>query len=357
MTYTTRQLEDILSPLSPQRIGDTPRQFSLLLTDTRSLRDPSDTLFFALTTPLGDGHRYVPLAQRRGVRVFVLSHLPDEVLPDAVYFLVPSPLEALQTLAAHHRSLFPHIPLLAIAGSNGKTTVKEWLYQMLSPEGNVITRSPRSYNSQIGVPLSLWQLEASTQIGIFEAAISRPGEMQALQRMIRPTLGVFTSLGDAHQENFPSMEAKCQEKLKLFTDVDTLVWAQGNPTLDKCINQLADSSPRPIHLVPVPSAGLSPIETNRSLCQAVCQQLGMAPDTANQRAASLNPIPMRLEVMQALRGSVLINDTYNSDLASLDTALLYMERHSPAPLPHLSHTDSPTPGTYKQKTRPTKSSG
>ena len=162
---------------------------------------PETTLFFALRTKLGDGHQHIADLYRRGVRNFVVGTLPashDTVFPDANFLLVVSPLKALQRLAERHREEFSQIPVIGVTGSNGKTVVKEWLYQLLSPSKHV-TRSPRSYNSQVGVPLSVWLLDAHTQVGIFEAGISQPDEMQALRTMIQPTIGVMTNIGPAHR--------------------------------------------------------------------------------------------------------------------------------------------------------------
>ena len=201
MSYT---LERIASLVGAHLWGDEAVEVRWILTDSRSLCFPEDTLFFALESRRNDGHRYIPELYRRGVRSFVVSRLPEDMTscPDANFLQVVSPLKALQRLAERHREAFD-IPVVGITGSNGKTVVKEWLYQLLSPERRV-TRSPRSYNSQIGVPLSVWNLNEKSEVGLFEAGISEPGEMEALQSVIQPTIGVFTCLGDAHQENFSS---------------------------------------------------------------------------------------------------------------------------------------------------------
>lgn len=267
-----------------------------LLTDSRSLCFPESTLFFAIRTDRGDGHRYVSDLYERGVRAFVVSDV-QEGLTGAVQLLVQDTLTALQRLAERHRESYD-IPVIGITGSNGKTVVKEWLYQMLSPD-MAVTRSPRSYNSQIGVPLSVWGLNDNTQIGIFEAGISRPGEMEALQRIIQPTIGVFTGLGPAHQENFQSMEQKRHEKMLLFKDCP-VVFEAGDE---------ADA-----------------LERDRNLCARVCRHLGMSEEVIRERLQRLEPVAMRLEVKQGRHGCTLINDTYNSDLGSLDIALDFMNR-------------------------------
>ncbi|MBP1665094.1 MAG: alanine racemase, partial [Bacteroidetes bacterium] len=203
-----------------------------LLTDSRSLSFPSGTLFFALKTSRNDGHRYITELYRQNLRYFVVSEiLPDfETLTDAIFIRVDDTLQALQTLAAAHRAEFS-IPVIGITGSNGKTVVKEWLYQMLHTNFRIV-RSPRSYNSQIGVPLSVWALSDSTELAVFEAGISQTGEMQKLQTIIRPTIGIFTNLGDAHQEGFTGLKQKCDEKMKLFTDSEVLIYNSDNKLVD-----------------------------------------------------------------------------------------------------------------------------
>lgn len=194
MKYSIIEIASILG-VDDTRLVYGNDEVSYLLTDSRSLTYPEATLFFAIKTKNNDGHRYVCHLHSLGVRNFVVEHT-DGLPADANYLQVDNVVEALQRLAAYHRSRF-HIPVIAITGSCGKTTVKEWLYQLLSPDYNVV-RSPRSFNSQIGVPLSLWDIDDNTRIAIIEAGISRPGEMAALSRIINPTHGIFTMLGDEH---------------------------------------------------------------------------------------------------------------------------------------------------------------
>ena len=204
-------IEQLTSLLSARRIGCAPAVVSRLLTDSRSLWLPEETIFFALTGQRGDGHAYIDELYRRGVRAFVVSRVPAEFHEDANYLVVPDTLAALQQLAALHRQTF-NGPVIGITGSNGKTVVKEWLYQLLSPD-SIVTRSPRSYNSQIGVPLSAWLITPQTELAILEAGISQPGEMHRLQPIVQPTIGILTNIGGAHQENFVSLNEKCMEKL------------------------------------------------------------------------------------------------------------------------------------------------
>lgn len=225
-------IQDIIQAIHPlQVIGDIDNLQSIdirhLLTDSRQLgAEPEATLFFALKTNKNDGAKYILQLIERGVKVFVVSEseignrIADSGIP-SIFLIVDSPLAALQRLAAYKRSLY-HGPVIGITGSNGKTVVKEWLYQLLKDDYR-ITRSPKSYNSQIGVPLSVWQLSEETELAIFEAGISEMGEMARLQPIIQPTIGVITYIGTEHGENFPSLEAKRAEKMLLFADCPTLI--------------------------------------------------------------------------------------------------------------------------------------
>ena len=233
-------IEKITTLIGARRIGNADAQIGWLLTDSRSLCFPEETLFFALKTQRNDGHRYIADLYRRGVRNFVVSTVPSgfatgSSVDDANFLIVPSPLAALQRLAERHRDEF-NIPIVGITGSNGKTMVKEWLYQLLSPQFSV-TRSPKSFNSQIGVPLSVWLLNEQTQVGIFEAGISEMGEMEALSDIIQPTIGVLTSLGAAHQENFRSLEEKCMEKMRLFDGAKVLAYNSDDDIVSRCIRR------------------------------------------------------------------------------------------------------------------------
>ncbi|MEG1686131.1 MAG: Mur ligase family protein, partial [Bacteroides sp.] len=214
MSYS---IDSITKLIGAKRVGTREAQIDWLLTDSRSLCFPEETLFFALKSNRNDGRKYVDELYARGVRNFVVSNLSENIeREDANYLMVSNPLKALQKLAEQHRKLF-QTPVIGVTGSNGKTVVKEWLYQLLSPE-KVITRSPRSYNSQIGVPLSVWLMNEQTELSIFEAGISEMGEMRVLQSIIQPTIGILTNIGGAHQENFFSLQEKCMEKLSLFKD-------------------------------------------------------------------------------------------------------------------------------------------
>ena len=232
------KIQEIITAIQPLEVIGTvaDQEVEYLLTDSRQLGsslapDPATTLFFALRTPKNDGARYISDLYARGVRLFVVSNqsLSAAVfersglssLSAAVYMVVEDSLAALQQLAAYKRSLY-NIPVIGITGSNGKTVVKEWLYELLKDDYRIV-RSPKSYNSQIGVPLSVWQMNADTQLAIFEAGISMPGEMQRLEPIIRPTLGVITYIGEEHGENFANLEAKRAEKMKLFAHCEQVI--------------------------------------------------------------------------------------------------------------------------------------
>ena len=204
--YNLSQISAILNcPLhgSRQATANTQPHVSILLTDSRSLSIANQTLFFALVTARGDGHKYIPDLYQKGVRAFVVSQPLAEfrnVCPEAWFLVVANALDALQQLAAWHRQQFS-LPVVGITGSNGKTIVKEWLYQLLHDTRNIV-RSPRSYNSQVGVPLSVWQLDAAHDLALFEAGISQPDEMERLERIIRPNIGILTNIGTGHAAGF-----------------------------------------------------------------------------------------------------------------------------------------------------------
>ena len=355
MRYT---IENVTALIGARRFGHSATQVEWLLTDSRSLVFPETTLFFALRTKVGDGHRYVADLYRRGVRNFVVGTLPAEhetAFPDANFLQVMSPLKALQRLAERHREEH-EIPVIGVTGSNGKTVVKEWLYQLLSPTLHV-TRSPKSYNSQVGVPLSVCLLGEHSEIGIFEAGISQPGEMAALRAIIQPTIGVMTNIGPAHQENFESVEEKCHEKLSLFQDAKVLVYCADDAVVDECVATSLLRGERLAWSRQNPSATLfvSAVETlergtrityrfhgaeaamtipftddastvNCIHCLAVLLSLNFSAEEIASRMKRLEPVAMRLEVIQGVRNCTLINDTYNSDAASLDIALDFMAR-------------------------------
>ena len=356
-------IEKITTLIGARRIGEVDAQIGWLLTDSRSLCFPEETLFFALKSARNDGHKYIEDLYRRGVRNFVVEAKGilefctsgTEHMPDANFLIVPSPLAALQRLAERHRDEF-NVPIVGITGSNGKTMVKEWLYQLLLPSQKIV-RSPRSYNSQIGVPLSVWLLNERTEIGIFEAGISQPGEMMALRDIIQPTIGVLTSLGAAHQENFRSMEEKCLEKLELMHDTEAMVYCSDNDIVSRCIRRMQYQGEKIAwsqcdeqasffvknienkgqttrityiwqqeeNTYSIPFIDEASIEDTIT-CAVVALRLGLTPGQLADRMPKLEPVAMRLEGKEGQRGCLLINDSYNSDINSLDIALDFMNR-------------------------------
>ncbi|MBR6193978.1 MAG: bifunctional UDP-N-acetylmuramoyl-tripeptide:D-alanyl-D-alanine ligase/alanine racemase [Prevotella sp.] len=352
MTYS---IEKIATLVGARRYGDHDANVRWLLTDSRSLCFPEETLFFALRTKRNDGHRYIDDLYRRGVRSFVVEQVPEHPQSDANYLKVPSSLAALQRLAERHRDEFS-IPVVGITGSNGKTMVKEWLYQLLLPSQKIV-RSPRSFNSQIGVPLSVWLLSEQTEVAIFEAGISQPGEMMALHDIIQPTVGVLTCLGSAHQENFRSLEEKCLEKLELMHDTEALVYPMDDNTVSRCIRRLGyrgerigwsrTDSQAPFFVKEITLNAQSAHVTyiykgtqgeytipfideasidDSIICAATALHLGLTPEQITERMPCLEPVAMRLEVKQGRRGCTIINDSYNNDINSLAIALDFMSR-------------------------------
>ncbi len=354
------KIEEIVTLTGAHRYGHAATEVEWLLTDSRSLVYPESSLFFAIKTTSGDGHDFIPELYQRGVRNFVVTTLPpgyEQMYAGANFLQVPSALKALQRLAERHREQY-NIPVIGITGSNGKTMVKEWLNQLLSPIAKV-TRSPRSYNSQIGVPMSVWYLNEQTQIGIFEAGISQPGEMEALRDIIQPTIGVMVSLGSAHQKNFRNMEEKCREKLRLFKDCEILVFCSDdetivrNITLGKIAHKLLywskTNREAPLFISNIikkesdteieysyngsTSRYSIPFIDDASItdsihCLAVCLHLKISRDAIATRMQGLEPIAMRLEVSRGINHCTIINDTYNSDVNSLDIALDFLNRRA-----------------------------
>lgn len=324
MTHT---ISEIAVMIGARREGGTEVKVRWVLTDSRSLSFPDETVFFALNRR---AEAFVPELYARGVRAFIVqsgSKAAADLSDDATVLYVSDVLVALQRLAERHREQFT-CPVIGIAGSNGKTIVKEWLYQMLMDDYN-ITRSPRSYNSQIGVPLSVWGMDEKTTLGIFEAGISKPGEMDRLQAVIQPTIGVFTNIGSAHQENFESKSQKMAEKLKLFKDCKVLVINKKLPYAAELLKGFKgrvitwDENNTGDLVIPFTDEAS---RQNAITCAAVCRCFGMQLSTINERLARLKPVAMRLEVKPGKRGVTIINDYANNDYESLAIALDFMMR-------------------------------
>lgn len=354
MQYNIHEIEAILGLPVSKRKAD---KITILLTDSRKLTLPAETLFFALETKNNDAHLFIGELYEKGVRNFVVSKvLPEwENFDDANFLKVKNSLSALQKMAAYHRKQFD-IPVIGITGSNGKTIVKEWLYQLLEENYNIV-RSPRSYNSQVGVPLSVWQLDDETELGIFEAGISMPDEMEKLEPIIRPTIGVLTKIGEAHQENFASLQQKIMEKLALFVNCDVFIFDEDNHLVSECVDQMVLSQKtftwsrknRDAHLYisavkregertvidyslldfndsfTIPFTDEASIE-NAISCLAVALYLHISPANISSRMAILEPVAMRLDVRKGKESCIIINDTYNSDINSIKIALDFQQQ-------------------------------
>jgi alanine racemase len=329
-----------------------------LLIDSRRLLIPHQALFFAFITSRNDGHRFIRDLYEKGVRNFVVSRPPKELPQDDPpnVILVEDTLCALQALTAFHRKQFTY-PVIGITGSNGKTIVKEWLFQLMGKDRRIV-RSPKSYNSQIGVPLSVWQMDQDDELAIIEAGISRPGEMERTESIIRPTIGIFTNIGQAHDENFVDTRQKIEEKLKLFIHADTIIYCADH---DPIVNAIRSSSllsgkrsftwgSHPSSLLHITSIGKSAGMTkitgtfkgqsgsiiipftdtasieNACFCWSVMHLLGYGMQTIQERMRWLSPIAMRMEMKEGINQCSVLNDSYSADVKSLNIALDFLDQ-------------------------------
>ncbi len=334
-----------------------------LLTDSRSLSSPSVSLFFALKGERHDGHKFIMDAYTKGIRNFVVTELPQNLVSfnGSVFMIVKDTLQALQFLAANHRKKF-NIPTIGITGSNGKTIVKEWLFHLMQDDKNIV-RSPKSYNSQVGVPLSVWLTSEEHTIAIFEAGISMPDEMERLEPIISPTIGLITNIGYAHDENFLNPRQKIREKLKLFIHANTLIFNRDNLELNDEI--VSNPVIKKLHLftwskkskanlqvgkitklggetelqavynsefikIKIPFTDEASIE-NAIHCWSVMLFLGYSNDIISERFTRLSPVAMRLELKEGVNNCSIINDSYNSDLGSLAIALDFLNQQKQHP--------------------------
>lgn len=356
MNYNTSQIATIIKAAGEIHADN---NLSVLLTDSRSLTFPEESIFFALVTERNDGHKYIKELYDKGVRDFVIDHYPIEAdqMPEANFLRVANTLAAMQMLAAHHRRQFD-IPVIGITGSNGKTSVKEWLHQLLQDDYNIV-RSPRSYNSQTGVPLSVWQLNEKTELALFEAGISRPDEMNRLEEIIQPTIGLITNIGEAHQEGFASIQQKCIEKLTLLQGCDCIIYDGDNEIVSDCVEKLClgayeiawsrKDRDKPLYIssiekgdhttrikytylqymleVTIPYTDDASIQ-NAIHCLAIMLYLNRTPEVILERMAKLEPLAMRMEVKEGNNNCLIINDSYNSDMDSLTIALDFQARRA-----------------------------
>ena len=349
------ELHKIAEIVQGKCLGACTGQVKYLLTDSRKLTLPDQVLFFAIPGEYHNGHEFIPSLIKRGVTQFVVSEEPDKQwVSKADFVKVDHVLDALQSIAAWWRNSFK-APVIGITGSNGKTIVKEWIAQSLG-EHVRLTRTPGSYNSQIGVPLSVWMLNSGAELGLFEAGISLPGEMDKLQAIVKPTIGLFTNLGDAHQENFKTFTNKLEEKLKLFKDSEVIIYRnEGDWVSEKikayCSNKKeftwsfqADADVKArldngILKVTYGNAKLKltvPFSDKASLENlmhtiTILFYLGYNADFIYEAVARIRSIPMRLEQKTGKNQNTIINDSYNSDLGSLSNALDFLEQQKQHP--------------------------
>ena len=336
------------------------RAVTRLLTDSRSLSEPDTTLFFAIITPTGDGHDYIPELYGKGVRAFVVkkgrvTSGMRETMRDALFIETEDTLGALQAIGAMGRANATE--RVAITGSRGKTTLKEWLFQLLAPLRK-ISRSPRSFNSRIGVPLSLWEIQPQTDTALIEAGISKKGEMAVLRGMIRPDTVIITNIGSAHSEGFDGLQEKADEKMSLAEGARRVIYPADNRWLGRSASEMArrhpetefigwsatdDGAPLRVSLsggreleyvwkgekgkIPLLSSSPSDFE-NAANALAFMLAEGLDRKTIAERFGSLHPVGTRLNVVEGMNGCSLIEDSYTSDFSSLDPALDFMSRRA-----------------------------
>ena len=327
-----------------------------LLTDSRKLIFPAETLFIAIVSHRRDGHDFISGLYDKGVRNFLVSRFPGRTVPpDANFIIVRDTVQALQQLAKVHRHRF-EIPVIGITGSNGKTVVKEWLNQLLEPQYRIV-RSPGSYNSQIGVPQSIWQINAKHQLGIFEAGISSMNEMQNLQPIIDPSIGILTNIGEAHNEGFPGQREKISEKLSLFKNSRVLIYRNDDTDLAEQVKVQLTGISQFISWGSNDSAAVRLMDINKTAaftevnvqwqsdtfkfripftddaslenamhCCCVLLYFGLEFSVISERLSRLTPVEMRLELKSGVNNSSVINDSYSSDLSSLRIALDFLSQ-------------------------------
>ncbi|HAF29741.1 MAG TPA: bifunctional UDP-N-acetylmuramoyl-tripeptide:D-alanyl-D-alanine ligase/alanine racemase [Bacteroidales bacterium] len=354
MIYSVSNISGIINA---KLIGKEDSEIEYLSIDSRNLISSSNTLFFAIRGERNDGHQFIEDLYNKGVQNFVVEHLPENYFsfPKANFLVVKNSLEALQALTAHHRKRFKY-PVIGVTGSNGKTIVKEWIYHIIQGE-KAILRNPKSYNSQVGVPLSIWLMDDVFDLAIFEAGISLPTEMEKLEKIICPDIGLITNIGEPHQENFENYEQKALEKLKLFSNAKTVVYSKDQKLIDQLIQtdpvlskkrlltwsekddadllvtkKQIDNTTR-IHFKFKKHSGdiLIPFTDNASIEDAIHSlallfALDFNPNDFKSKFETLPPVAMRMELKKGINNCTVINDSYNSDLNSLGIALNYLDQ-------------------------------
>ncbi|MDB5120347.1 MAG: alanine racemase [Sphingobacteriales bacterium] len=351
--YSVEELRKVLG--ANVSISNQEVKIKTVLTDSRKLTDIHHAVFFALKARR-DGHSFINEVYKSGIRNFVISdaNFDLSLYKGSNFYIVNDSLQALQKLASFHRSKF-NIPVIAITGSNGKTIVKEWLYQLLAPDYNIV-RSPKSYNSQIGVPVSVWEINEENTLAIFEAGISKVGEMDNLEKVIKPTIGILTNIGEAHSTGFESPEQKLEEKLKLFKDVDLFIYScnylnnytgeiPGKNKFTWCYRSKADLEvfddevlDEKYHFLrgnfngtevqaAIPFTDMASVE-NAIICWATLLAMGYLPEEVDKRLEKLLPIKMRLELKNGVNNCSIIDDSYSLDVSSLAIALDFLKQQN-----------------------------
>jgi Alr-MurF fusion protein len=353
MIYTIQHIATITRGAA--RLANNESVIEQLLLDSRKVYSPGTSLFIAIKGARRDGHAFIKDIYNKGVRNFIISEaVTVDEFTGANFITVENTLTALQQIAAHHRKHFS-TPIIGITGSNGKTIVKEWLYQLLHHDYAVV-RSPKSYNSQIGVPLSVWQMNEGHTLGIFEAGISQPGEMEKLQSIILPNIGVLTNIGEAHSEGFSSTAEKLNEKLRLFTNADIIIACNDNEEINKGLDatgrklftwgksKRADTEiiavKKQIHsttislrfkaetlVFNIPFTDDASIE-NVITCCCVLIYLNVSFQKITAGMNLLQPVNMRLELKKGINNCAVINDSYSADLSSFNIALNFLHNQS-----------------------------
>lgn len=353
--YTVAKIAEILN--AAPKLVDGEVIIHYLIIDSRSVLVPENSMFFALSSHR-DGHEFIKDAYAKEIRNFVITEAKYiHEYPDCNFLLVHDVLEALQQLSAYHRNQFD-LKTIGITGSNGKTIVKEWLYQLLATDFNIV-KSPKSYNSQIGVPLSVWQIEADDTLGIFEAGISAVNEMQHLAGIILPEIGILTNIGEAHAEGFGSKKEKLTEKLKLFATSELFIYSPeyvtevsakdlpGKKKFSWSSKQVADLQITTVEPIEgncylraiyqhteiecmLPFKDKASIE-NGMICWATLLALGYTPEQADQRLEKLSHVSMRLELKNGINQCSIIDDSYSADISSLAIALDFLNQQNQHP--------------------------
>ena len=357
--YTIEEIAKFTDGKLINHNNNLPKPVHLSL-DSRKIISPATTIFFAIKSAHQDGNGFIETLYQKGVKNFVTSNSKIDVtkLPFANIIAVKNSIEALQKLAVHHRKQFLHLPVIGITGSNGKTIVKEWLNQLLEVDFSIV-RSPKSYNSQVGVPLSVLNINKENDLGIFEAGISQPDEMGKLEKIIQPSIGIFTNIGEAHAEGFETITQKINEKLKLFIHAKKLVFCANDKRIKDAVlvfqkerkipelfswgkeknNQLRivsidkEKTFTKIEAVfeskniavSIPFIDDASIE-NAINCWCTVLLLGKNNKVIRKRFEALYPIAMRLELKQGINQCTIINDSYSNDLHSLEIALNFLEQ-------------------------------